>query len=244
MNQHFVPRFLIENFVDPQSRGNRGVWVYRASTQQWSKRPTRRTASLDDFYTFLAANGDSDNTYEDFMEKIETLLSPFVRDGIERRRRLSPPQPYDVFVAFCALLICRNPQTVRRTRDALVRRAYAELDRHFSTPEAFQKMRAEYHQHTGKDFPNFVDPRAVLANLKLDATHEAAIGFAGLALSSLNEVLGKCRVTFLCAPESSSFITSDVPYDIRTDNSGEISNVCVPLSPRTAALFVPDTNPM
>ncbi len=77
VKQHFVPKFLIEGFVNEQEPGNRGVWVYRASDRRWSKRSTKKVAALEDFYTFVEANGVRDDTTEDFMAKIERQFAPF-----------------------------------------------------------------------------------------------------------------------------------------------------------------------
>src|SRR5438874_639811 len=118
MNQHFIPRFLVEGFVAPE-KGNRGVWVYRASTHGWSKRPTRQTAALEDFYTFVEANGDRDEALEAYMAEIEREAAPYVRKIIAERPRLSKPDPHDVVVTFCALLICRNPSMIQRTKSVL-----------------------------------------------------------------------------------------------------------------------------
>src|SRR5438270_12361560 len=104
MNQHFVPKFLIEGFVNDEEPGNRCAWVYRASERVWSKRPTRKTASLEDFYTFVESNGVKDETLEEFMGGIERQFAPILHGAIANRRRIAPPQPFDIVVTFCALL--------------------------------------------------------------------------------------------------------------------------------------------
>jgi Protein of unknown function (DUF4238) len=240
LNQHFISRFLIENFVDESAPGNRGVWVYRASENKWEKRPTRKTGSLEDFYSFVEENGDRDDTLENFMEKIETQVAPIIRDGIEVARKLSQPQPYDVFVCFCALLICRNPATFEHVKSALVRQILDEMKRDFGNQAAFQRLRTEFKQHTGADFPNFVNPAEVIGKFKFSATKTGGLGFSMLMLEPLNEQLGRLHVRFLRAPSGRSFITSDSPYVVGPSEAAKIEQLLVPLSPRTCAMFYPD----
>jgi Protein of unknown function (DUF4238) len=243
LNQHFISRFLIENFVDESAPGNRGVWVYRASHEKWSKRPTRTTGALEDFYTLIEKNGDRDYTLEDFMERIETQVAPIIRDGIEAGRRLSPPQPYDAFVCFCALLICRSPGTFERVKRSLVRQILDEMKLDFADQESFQRFRSEFKEHTATDFPNLVDPAKVLSNFQVSATKEGGIGFSMLMLQPLNEQLGRLHVRFLRSPSGRTFITSDCPYVIGTSQPGLIEQLLVPLSPRTCAMFYPGAEP-
>jgi hypothetical protein len=243
VNQHFIPRFIIEGFVDHVATGNRGVWVYRATTQSWAKRPTRRIASLEDFYSFVEANGDRDDTLEHYMQEIETQIAPFFRNGIEKRRRLNVPREDDAFVTFCALLICRNPTTVERTKRALEALAYTTLHEAFSTPQSFQDLRRRFREKTGKEFPNFVNPLEVLSKFRPSATHAAGLGFSILNLAFLCHVLGNSQATFLCAPANSPFITSDVPYYMGFSRAGEIAEILVPLSARTSVVFHPNQEP-
>jgi len=241
LNQHFISRFLIENFVDESAPGNRGVWVVRARDGLWTKRSTRTTGSLEDFYTIVQEDGAHDDTLEDFMEKIETQVAPIIRNGIELGRPLPPPQPYDVFVCFCALLICRNPSTFERVKETLVSNMVDEMKRDFADQESFQKFRSEFKEHTATDFPNYVDPAKVLSGFKVSVTREGGLGFSLLMLQPLNEYLGRLHVRFLRSPTDHTFITGDCPYVIDTSQSGLIEQLLVPLSPRTCAMFYPDT---
>jgi hypothetical protein len=240
MNQHFITRFLIENFIDESAPGNRGVWVYRASRKKWEKRPASRTASLEDYYSFVEKNGERDDTLEDLMENIETKAAPIIRNTIEKGGRLAPPQPYDLFICFCALLICRNPATIERVKSTLALELVDEMKRDFGNQEAFQRLRADFKNDTGADFPNFVSPEELIGKFRFSATKAGGLGFSMMMLALLNEQLGRLHVRFLRAPTGRTFITSDSPYVIGSSASAEIEKLMVPLSPRTCAMFYPD----
>jgi hypothetical protein len=241
MNQHFVPKFLIEGFVNDSEPGNRGVWVYRASERRWSKRPTKKTAALEDFYTFADDTSPRDDTLEEFMGRIEKQFAQILQNVIKTRRPLTPPQPFDIIVTFCALLICRNPDTVTRTGETLVREAKQVIAEAIATEESFQAFRAELHERAGIDFPNIVpEHRArLLTDFSVDATKAGSVGFAGLMLQVLPESLGHMAVTFYHTSSSRPFITSDLPYAViwSQENVGQIEQLVVPLSSCVTAVF-------
>ena len=246
MNQHFIPKFLIEGFVDSRPNGNRGVWVYRAATKTWSKRSTRKTAALDDFYSFVEANGERDDTLEQMMQSIETPMARILRKEILNRRSLAPPRPYDLFVTFCALLICRNPATVARVQEILAREAKKLMTDVVASKEKFHEFRKEFKEETGKDFPNLVEPEKAMAALKVTATKAGGLGFSIAMLEILAEALGKMAVDFVFSPEGKPFITSDLPYTTSPSPRGgdRFNQVIVPLSAEVVAVFNESEKPV
>jgi hypothetical protein len=247
VNQHFVPKFLIEGFVNDDEPGNRGVWVYRASDRQWSKRPTKKTAALEDFYTFVEANGVRDDTQESFMGKIEKEFAPILRDAIAVCRQLAPPQPFDLLVTFCALLICRNPNTAAKTADALVRRAKELITETIATEESFQATRTELRERAGINFPNIVaaDRPRLLTEFSFTATKASSLGFAMLMLQRLPEDLAHMAISFYHTSSSRPFVTSDVPYAMLwPPSSPTLEQLIVPLSATIAAVFDSDETPV
>jgi hypothetical protein len=251
MNQHFIPKFLIEGFVNDDEPSNRGVWVYRASHREWSKRPTRQTAALDDFYTFVEDNGERDDTLEESMGRIEKLFAPILRYAISTRRRIAPPQPFDVVVTFCSLLICRNPATAARTGETLVRMAKQVMSEAIATEESFQQFRKEILEQAGVDFPNIVaqDRSRLLTDFRVTPTKVGSLGVSMLALQILPEELATMAISFYHTPAARPFITSDVPYAIKSApsdsaDSFEIEQLVVPLSSSVSAVFDVEEPPL
>jgi hypothetical protein len=240
VNQHFVPRVLIEGFVNDEELGNRAVWVYQASHRQWSRRPTKKTAALEDFYTFVAANGVRDDSLENFMGKIEKEFAPILRNAIAARRQLAPPQPFDLLVTFCALLICRSPNTTTKTGEALMRSAKELIADAIATEESFQATRSELRERAGIEFPNVVaaDRPRLLTECSFTATKAASLGFAMLMLRRLPEDLAHKAISFYHTSSSCPFITSDVPYAMLWPaSSPTMEQLIVPLSATIAAVF-------
>jgi hypothetical protein len=250
MNQHYVPKFLIEGFVNEDELGNRGVWVYRASDCDWSKRPTRQTAALDDFYTFVENDEPRDDTLEESMGRIEKLFAPILRDAISTRREIAPPQPFDAIVTFCSLLICRNPTTAARTGDILVRKAKQIMSEVIATEESFQQFRKEFIEKAGVDFPNIVaeDRPRLLTDFRVSPTRLGSLGISMLTLQFLPEQLATMAISFYHTSLALPFITADVPYAIKPatsdSDSFEIEQLIVPLSPSVTAVFDAEEPPL
>ncbi|MHB0971252.1 MAG: DUF4238 domain-containing protein [Thermoanaerobaculia bacterium] len=240
MNQHYVPKFIIEGFVDEDSPGNRGVWVYHAAYRQWKKRPTKRTASLDDFYSLIEPSGEREDAIEDLLHEYETPVALLLERDIGVRRAISSvPHRDDVFITFCAFLIARNPATVDSARRVLVREAQELIDEITSSDEAFQKFRQEIKAGTGEDFPNVIEFQRLRTDFRVGATKAGALAFAIATSAFWRDRLPMMDVTFLFAPpESPGFITSDVPYVwIMKEGEDQLDQVIVPLSARITAIF-------
>jgi hypothetical protein len=247
LNQHFIPKFIIEGFVNEDEPGNRGVWVYRASDQRWSKRPTKKTAALEDFYSFVEENGVRDDELEKLMGNIEREAAPFIQGPITEGARLAPPRPFDIVNTFCALLICRNPSSVQRTGDVIVRQAKSIFQEMISSDEKFQEFRRELREATGVDFPNIIpaDRPRLLTDFAINATKTGRLGFAMFMLQVLPEILGQMAVTFFHSDTSTAFVTSDLPYAILPGPTNEqvIEQLVVPLSSTLTAVFDIDDSP-
>ena len=188
----------------------------------------------------MEANGVRDDTLEGFMGKTEKEFAPILRHAIAMRRQLTPPQPFDLLVTFCALLIVRNPNTAAKTGKVLVRHAKQMIADTIATEESFQAARVELHEGTRIDFPNIIagDRSRLLTELSLTATKAASLGLAMLMLQRLPEDLAHMAISFYHAPPSYPFITSDVPYAMLWPPSAPaIDQLIVPLSASIAVVF-------
>jgi hypothetical protein len=241
LNQHYVPKFIIEGFVDQASQGNRGAWVYHADHRQWQKRPTKRTASLDDFYSLIEPSGEREDAIEDLLREYETPVARLLERDIAIRRPIaSLPDRDDVFITFCAFLIARNPVTVDAARGVLAREARALINEITASGEAFQKFRSDVEIGTRQVFPNIVDFQRLRTDFAVDATKAGSLALAIATSAFWRDRLPKMDVAFLFAPAGSpGFITSDVPYVwITKENSEhELDQVIIPLSAQIAAIF-------
>ena len=78
-NQHWVPKFLIKNFVDLDGR----VFCLNVQTDKVTKPPPKYAASDAGFNEFVM-NGKS-VSFEDQLEKIETAAAPILKQIISSR---------------------------------------------------------------------------------------------------------------------------------------------------------------
>jgi hypothetical protein len=237
MNQHFIPKMLLKNFVDRVTPGNHGVWIRQRGSETWERRGVKEVAALSNYYSIPADDGSLDDTLEtSHFQKLESMATPIVRHYIEDRLPITPPQPYDVFVTFIANLICRHPKHVDRVKALAAAHAKDELRRKLEDPESFRRLSALYEHDTGKPFPHLVDPVGALDRFEVSIEHWAGVGFSMLGVDFMARRLGSAHVTFLCAPEGAAFVTGDVPYASHSKGRNQEA-FYIPLSPRTAAVF-------
>jgi hypothetical protein len=78
-NQHWVPKFLIRFFADKDGR----VFCLDTHTDAVTKLPPRLAASEQGFNNFLIDGGAV--SFEDKLEKIETLAAPIIKRMVEGR---------------------------------------------------------------------------------------------------------------------------------------------------------------
>ena len=247
MLQHYIPKFILEGFVDESASGNRGVWVYHAKYKSWQKRSTKRTASLDDFYSFIEDDGERDDAVEEMLHGIETPSALLLRKDIVQRRPISgPPHRDDLFITFCSLLIARNPATINRTKAILARSAQQWLDEITESAEAFQAFREEYRKNLGVELPNVIDFRRLRTGFNISATKSGGLGVSLATSREFADKLAAMDVDFMFAPESGpSFVTADVPCLIigMPQDATVFDQVIVPLSAEVTAVFNASDDP-
>jgi len=240
MNQHYVPKLILDGFVNPEEPGNRGVWVYRRSTRRWRKRPTRRVVSVEDLYNFTSPDEPRDDTIEQSMSNIESTFAAVLREAIIPKRAMAPPRPFDVVVTFCSLLMCRNPSTGDKMGEIMVRDAKAHFASVIASEQAFQAFRTEMRDRAGIDFPNIVpaDRHRLLTDFAINPTKFGSLGVALLGMQIFPEQLAQMAVSFYHTSSSDPFITADRPYAIvNVAETTEIEQLLVPLSATVAAVF-------
>jgi Protein of unknown function (DUF4238) len=238
--QHYIPRFILEGFVDAKDAGHRGVWVYHSKHQAWQKRPTRRTGSGKDIYTLFESTGERDDALEDLLSNVERPAAKLLRHDITTRKRIaSAPHAQDLLINFCSLLIARNPATIGRTKGVLERKAKEWLDEITASSEAFQAFRDEYKVTTGRDFPDVVDFQRLRTGMRISATKRAGLAFSIATARAFAEKLSAMKVTFLTTTTSATFITGDVPYVIvgKGDDASVLDQVILPVSAEMTIVF-------
>ena len=246
MKQHYVSKFIVEGFVDEAGDGNRGVWVFNSKVRRWAKRPTRRTASSDDFYTLFDQVGQRDDALEALFESVETPMAMLLRKDLMAQRPIAGrPASEDLFIHFCSLLIARNPAMIDRMKSHLAREGQSLFREITASDEAFQAARSEYQQATGKQLLNIQNIARLRDKFAISATKAGgllAIGGAEL----IAEKLSAMTVDFLIPTGGGTFITGDIPYVLigHEDHPGELDQVIIPLAANFAAVFNSSEQPL
>ena len=122
MRQHYLPRFYLQGFIDPD--GPRGhtpfVWVYRKAERRWKKRSPKKLGRRTDMYSFASESRDRDDRVEKAIAANEGEMAQLLRNKIEKRAPLSIADRR-IAVLFAALMLQRVPAL------------YQELDDHLRT---------------------------------------------------------------------------------------------------------------
>jgi hypothetical protein len=240
VKQHFIPKFVVEGFVDDEAGGNRGVWVYHDQHRRWAKRPTKRIASLDDFYSLVEPTGEREDTLEMLFHSIETPAAMLLRKDLATHRPIvGSPQWNDLFVTFCAILIARNPATIELARDVLVQQAHEIVTEITESAAAFRQFREQFQAETGEEFPNIIEFERLRTDFKISATKAGGLGASIRTVTTFAVKLAAMDIDFVTAPQGLSFITADIPFIIigRDDVPAEFDQVIVPLSASMTAIF-------
>lgn len=243
MNQHFIPRFVLEGFVD-RSRGNRGVWVWAAASRRWKKRPTKKLASENNLYSLLDDDREArDDSIEELLEFIETSTARVIKKAISRRRPMSETERA-LFTSFCTLMMCRNPTVLERSAHRIVQEGEAVIREVSETREDFQRAREEYLLATGNELPDLVDPNAAFKNLIVQATKAGTLHLSFALYDLIFDALAAMAIDFVFTTAQSPFVTSDIPYSLdATDTEGLFGQFRLPLSSEITAIFLESAVP-
>ncbi|WP_352788821.1 DUF4238 domain-containing protein [Mesorhizobium sp. M0619] len=107
--QHFVPRFYLANFVDPEGK----VWTY--DKREGSARADRaeNTAAETNFYSIKGLDGEYNDQLEEWLAKVESAAAPLY-PKLLRGETLKGQERFD-FSLFIATLYTRSPAMLNAT---------------------------------------------------------------------------------------------------------------------------------
>ena len=81
MDQHFLSRFYLSGFCDPDVPAGHTPFVWTQTLQQsvWRRKSPKKLATTPDLYTFSKADGTKDQSLEELLGKIETVVAPVIK---------------------------------------------------------------------------------------------------------------------------------------------------------------------
>lgn len=225
MWQHWLPRFFLEGFTDPEvpeghspERFTPFVWTYDLAQSTWSRKAPQNIAAEHDYYTVTDSTGTRNDELERYLSQRESDAAPILRDKVFMREALAQEDiaPLAMFLALLAVRVPARQDATARSIEEAARAIMATYHTAFlRDPSLLADVRREYEEHSGEvqtndlsvdDFdPSRFTIRASRA-FRLEST------FANVA--TLAKLLILKRWRFLHAVPPSYFIVSDRPVSI------------------------------
>ncbi len=194
-SHHYNPQVYLRQFIKPRTKNE--LWEYDL-TKCSAKQSTPKASGCEDFYhSFRQRDGkQDDDSVEKSFHFIENNLKKLF-DAIRQPQSLSL-ELWEVFFLFASIQRARNPK-VRHSLQTSLSRIYSRtFDVVRNRPEFVKTIRDAGFDPDKSKFDVRADPGAALL----------------LLLSSypkLAELLRHMKWSFLCAPQSKFFYTSDDP---------------------------------
>jgi hypothetical protein len=207
---HFIPRFYLRGFTDPDLPDGRTpfVWIHGIEDRRWRRRAPKNVAAKTDYYIH--------ESVESGLSGLESIAATVIREKVLARVPLDEEARY-AFAMFVATMMMRVPamhEHVGNFLTELIGLIQATLHQAMvEDPTRLEALKEESRRETGKcDFegarPEDLDP----ANVRVTATHTAALGMSFSSLTDAARIIARMGWTFLWSEPPDYFITSDAPY--------------------------------
>jgi hypothetical protein len=199
------------------------LWVYERFKAPRGSKP-KHEANRPDYYTHFE-HGERDETAEDVLKDIESVVAPIVRKLANPEYELTEENAAKLYM-FVASLFARVPSWRSYMNEAVADMARRIQQRGAQEREKFHRWCADFEQKTGRPLPvTYEELRQFV--IKGDYTIEQASNAYNLGMMFKSAItVAKELATFACeilyAPQGHVFITSDAPvFTVRPDGSGQ-----------------------
>lgn len=214
-NQHFLPKFYLRNFVDPDTPAGQEpfLWVFDLSTHEWRRRSPKNIAALRYYYAYRDESDQLVNLLEPAFNKVETQGAILIRK-LQDNVRLTLEEQV-IFSSFVALLTVRTPQHRELTK------RYAEssgqdvindfIQNLVENPDKFEAARRRHEEKTGHS----IDLNHLKQNPPSLKPNEAGIlTYSIIPFKALTERLMGMTWRFYFTENEDKLIICDHPCDL------------------------------
>lgn len=213
--QHYVPKFYLENFTDP----NGYIWVYEKGTGKcWRAKPENVAVERN-----LYSSQNKDGSYNDSLEKAladaERMAAPLI-PKIERGEMLTGEEK-EKFSLFAASVLLRTPTAMRMGAKIYAIFAGVVYNNEICNKEKFEEMQDMHKGKTKNE--NEWKARDVLweyfknsKNVQINIKKQAGLGVL-LITGYITHILFRMN-TLVITAEGQDFITSDNPFCYASDS--------------------------
>ena len=150
MDHHFVPRFLLAGFTDPDTpRGQEPyTWVRYPDSPSWKKRAPQNLASETDYYAFTDDTGKKNHALEKEFSRIESSMAIILREKILKETTVSNEEK-GIVASFIALTMTRVPAHQDHLGNFMSKISHATWELHYDAmledPKRFNRFKKEFH---------------------------------------------------------------------------------------------------
>lgn len=144
--QHYIPKFYLKGFTDKEGT----LWVYEKFKPLRASKP-KSEANRPDYYTHCE-KGERDETAENVLKDIESVVAPIIRKLANPQYELTPEHAGRLYV-FVASMFARVPSWREYVNDAAAEMAKRIQQQNAKEKEKFHEWCAEFERSTGRTLP-------------------------------------------------------------------------------------------
>ncbi len=231
---HYIPQFYLRLFIN-QSDPTQELFYYNISTKRWNKKGVGNIGFEDDYYILTDTQNNVIDSLEKAFKNVEEDAAPIIKDKILRRQSLSDIERHQLAI-FIGLMRVRVPSFIDMFSEYSSRVLKSMMAQYQGSPEAFDKLKRDFEDETGKQLPEDFTRDAFNPELWEIDSSEKTKSIIFDAVPKLAASLALMNWTFLIAPNDSCFITTDNPFYLseiaRFGLESKENYVTLPLSSR------------
>lgn len=210
-NQHYIPQFYLQSFVDPSCPPDHKpyVWVYKRGHAMPKKRSPKNIAKYSYFYSLNTKNLEKDQVVEDLLSNIIESKSAIIWKTLSDPVRFLSENERKTIAVFIACMYSRVP-AIRSADDDFVNQLSKMILRMTATYyDKLDRDRQAEIELSSDELQKIADSK----NIRFRSTQNIHVAAMLPLITKLYPLILKMRWAFLIAPGEEVYITSDCPVN-------------------------------
>jgi hypothetical protein len=245
--QHFLPRFYLEGFTDPDTPPDHEpfVWLIREGQRRWGRRAPENIAAESGFYDITDEEGNVQHGFDEILQEQEDTAARIIRRKVIKQKLLTA-EDRERFAIFASLMLGRVPgqlENIGGSLDEAARKMAAlQYQAVRSNPASLARWKQRYRQETGRtDMDGLTIEDLDPAKFEISASKAAILQMSfALGLETARFVM-QMDWTFLVSQPPNYFVTSDHPFGVADPRLPDEPYVSPGLGSRTVEVTFPIT---
>ncbi|MCH8029436.1 MAG: DUF4238 domain-containing protein [Candidatus Dadabacteria bacterium] len=205
---HYLPQFYLEGFCRDGY-----LWVFDSENEEYRRQTPKNTAVEKDFYTVVNKDGEKNNEIEKILSNVESWAKPVIHK-IEAREPLSQDDRdlLSLFISFIKHRVPDFENFVNEFYEKTIKRVCQIM---YSSEDNTRQILSKFEEETGEKLDG--DPQDFMEFVKRD-NYTLKMNRQLTLASMLNQspdfanYLRQMEWVFTCAPENTSYVTTDNPF--------------------------------